>query len=111
MWEPIQDKTSGLSILDMSTWQIEHVVFEKDPEERQYWKAYGTYLEGDDLYMAFYNAKFNGKTYYGVYDTLTGEMEAHEIPGISQFLIFVEKDGDNLYFSTVDDWLIKYTLE
>jgi hypothetical protein len=104
-------KIAGISVLDLSTWQMEHIVFEKDIEEYNFWKAQGTCLDGTDLYIAWVNSVKDGKTYFGKYDTVTGELENIELPGISQYLIFCKVDGDNIYFSTGDGWLIKYTME
>ncbi len=103
------DKPAGLSILHLDTWEMEHVVLEKPDPNVLPWKLDGTCLVGDYLYMAYFNSKYDDKTYFGIMDTTTGEYENIELPGISQFLTSIEVDGDDIYISTLDHWLIKYT--
>ena len=103
------DKPAGISILHLDTWEMEHVVLEKPDPDVLPWKVDGTCINGDYLYMAYFNSKYEDKTYFGIMDTTTGEYENIELPDISQYLTSVEVDGNNIYFSTLDGWLVKYT--
>ena len=110
--ETIYDPSlKGLTILDMTDWQIEHIVLEGPAGSEKQWGVTATYYEEPYLYLPYYNSIYEGSTYFGIYNTLTGELENIELPGIEQYLVFAMKDGNDIYLTSYHGWLIKYTMD
>ncbi len=101
----------GLSILDLSSMDVEHYAFETNETiDLLTYVSHAAYDNGM-LYLTYFDSKYNGTTYYGKFNTVTKKVENVPLTGLDQFLIYVVKDGNNLYFVTTEGWLIKYTFD
>lgn len=101
----------GMTILDLPSMAAEHFTFDTaETIDRLTCVSHAAYEDGL-LYLTYYDSIYDGSAYFGKFNTVTKDLENVEMSGLEQFLIYVVKDNNNLFFVSTEGWLIKYTMD